>query len=122
MFCRREFNEFVLTFSSPLHGSRSLVLYELSAVIRSALAAKGITSLTPLQEQAVETLVGRSQAWYIQRPGGHDNPTIFELVGSEKPENLKEGEKALQGNLTVKARQNLICLAKIGESLPSLGA
>ena len=120
-FCRREFAEFVLTYSRLLDDSRSLERYELSAPIRSALTVKGVTSLTPLQEQTVGTLVGREKAWYIQRPGDHNNPRTFQLVGSKKPENLAEGENAVQGVLTVNARQDLICLAETGESFPSLG-
>ena len=111
----------MLTFSSLLRDSRSVDRYELSTVIKFALAVKGITSLTPLQEAAVEALVGRPKAWYIVRPNGLHNPKIFELVGLVKPENLKEGEKAVQGVVTVKARQDLICLAETGKSLPSLG-
>ena len=115
-------NEFVLTYSRLLDDTRSVDRYELSAPIRSALAVKGVKSLTPLQEQTVTTFVGRETAWYIRRPGGPNNPSIFKLVGSEKPANLAEGEKALQGGLTVKkARQDLICLAETGESFPSSG-
>ena len=110
-FYRREFAEFVLTYSRLLDDSRSLELYELSAPIRSALTIKGVTSLTPLQEKTVETFVGRLKAWYIQRPGGPNSPSTFERVGSELPENLKEGEKAVQGVLTVKGAPGLDMLS-----------
>ena len=88
--------------------------------MKATLAVKGVTSFTPLQEKTIETLVGRPSSWYIVRPGGHNQPRTFELVGSVEPENLKEGEKALQGVMTVKARQDLICLAETGESFSSL--
>ena len=110
-----------MTYSRLLDDTRSVDRYELSAPIRAALAVKGLKSLTPLQEQTVTTFVGRETAWYIRRSGGPNKPRSFNLVGSEKPENLAEGEEAIQGVLTVNARQDLICLAETGESFPSSG-
>lgn len=110
----------MLTFSNFLEDSRSLDRYELSAVIKSALAAKGVTSLTTLQEHAVEAFVGRPKGWYIDRPSDIPYHRDLIFVGPEEPKNLKEGEKATQRVLTVKMRQDMICLAETGESIRSL--
>ena len=112
-------NEFVLTYSRLLDDSRSVDLYELSDLIKTALTMKGITSLTPLQEATITVFVGNETAWYIQRISGPDNLKTYDLVGSKKPENLAKGEDAVQRVLAVKARQDLICLAEIGWSFPS---
>ena len=111
-----------MTFSSLLHDSRSVDRYELSDIIKRALAVRGITSLTPLQEQMVEAFVGRPRAWYIERPKAIRDQKTLELVGREKPNlDLKEGEKVFDQVVDVKALQDLICLSETGESIPSLG-
>ena len=110
----------MLIFSSILNDSRSVDRYELSALIKNALALKGITAFLPLQEYTVQALVGQPKPWYIERPDGITNQRILEFVGPEKPKNLKEGEKAFQPICNLKARQDVICLAEIGQSILSL--
>lgn len=111
----------MLIFSSLLDPSRALDRYALSTSVKDSLVAKGITSLTPLQEEAVDKFVGRPTCWYIERISGPNSPRTMEYIGDKKPENLKEDERAVEVVQFVKARQDMICLAETGEYISSLG-
>ena len=113
----------MLTFFSRFDDSRSVDCYELSPPVQRTLAAKGIISLTPLQEWTVERLLGRPKGWYTERPRTPPNEQkTLEFAGAKKPKNLKEGERASEKVMKVKVRQDVICLAETGESISSLGS
>ncbi len=107
---------------SLLDDSRSLVHYKLSPSVNGVLAWKGITCLTPLQEEMVELLVGQPKAWYIEQWVGPNNrKKVRRFVGAQEPTDLEEGETAVERVLEVRALQPVVCLAHISEFIPCLG-
>lgn len=77
---------------------------------------KGVTRLKHLQKEMIELLVDLPEGWYVERyKGPHSNQKVTQFVGAQKPTHLKEGETAYKRVLHVKARQDVLCLAEIGE-------